>query len=74
VKSFSALKTAFANQLRGAKVTNSPRLKDGVADFDLVLTSSVEDAAGQMETWKLGAQKLKVKSMTNNAVEAEVSK
>jgi hypothetical protein len=72
VSTFSVLKTAMGGQIRGAKVTNNPRYKEGRADFDVLLSGSVEDAAEQMESWKLKGKKIKVTSMTQNTIEAEI--
>lgn len=75
VATYSKLKNAMGAELRGATVTGTPRYANGRADFDVLLKGSVEDAAGQLETWKLaGNKKLKVSAMTGNTIEAEVSK
>jgi hypothetical protein len=74
VKTFSALKTELTSRIRGAKVTGTPRLTNGVADFDVMLTASAEDAAGQLETWKVSGKTLKVTTLSPNKIEAKLSK
>ena len=74
IASFNKLKAAFGTELRGATVTGTPRFAGGKADFDVMLKGSVEEAAEQMEAWKLAGKKLKVAAMTANTIEAEVSK
>lgn len=74
IATYSKLKTAMGSELRGATVTGTPRFANGRADFDVMLKGSVDDAAAQLESWKLAGKKLKVSSMTGNTIEAEVSK
>lgn len=74
VSVFTKLKAAMGSELRGATVTGTPRLTNGRADFDVMLKGSVEEAAEQMESWKVAGKKLKVATMTANTIEAEVTK
>lgn len=74
IATFSKLKAAMGQELRGATVTGTPRFANGRADFDVMLKGSVDEAAEQLESWKLAGKKIKVSSMTGNTIEAEVSK
>jgi hypothetical protein len=74
IATFSKLKAAMSQELRGATVTGTPRFTNGRADFDVMLKGSVDEAAEQLESWKLGPKKIKVSSLTANTIEAEVSK
>lgn len=74
VATFNKLKAAMANEIRGATVTGTPRLANGRADFDVLLKGPVDEAAEQLESWKLAGKKLKVSSFTANTIEAEVTK
>ncbi|MDP1829259.1 MAG: flagellar assembly protein T N-terminal domain-containing protein [Archangium sp.] len=74
IATYSKLKLAMNGELRGATVTGTPRYANGRADFDVMLKGSVDDAAAQIETWKLQGKKLKVSSMTGNTIEVEVTR
>lgn len=74
IATYSKLKLAMNSELRGATVTGTPRYANGRADFDVMLKGSVDDAAAQLESWKLQGKKIKVSSMTGNTIEAEVTK
>lgn len=74
VGTFSKLKAAMGAQIRGATVTGSPRFNAGKADFDVLLKGAVEEAAEQLEAWKVAGKKVKVVSMTANTIDAEIAK
>ncbi len=74
VGTFTKLKGALAQQVRGASVTGSPRFAAGKADFDVLLKGAVEEAAEQLEAWKVAGKKIKVTSMTANTIAAEIAR